>query len=647
MRMFPLLTIAFLALPVPLLAQDQPAPSALAAALKAVSQSDWDAAVVQAQPAGSIGQDLVQWYRLRAGQGTLAEYNAFLARHSDWPGLRLMRRKGEASISARTPSKDVLAYFSNHVPQTGHGVLELARAQEAVGQPGEAAADVVLAWRTFALTKSEHAAFLARYKNLLAPHHVARLDMLLWRGRFTDAGRVIPLVSDGWQALAKARIALRRSEGNVDTLIAAIPKDLQSNPGLAYERFYWRARKGHDADAVALLLERSTSAESLGEPKYWANRRRSLARQMMREGDGLTAYRVASSHHLAEGSDFADLEWLSGYLALRYLNDPKTALAHFQSFRVAVKSPISLGRAGYWEGRAYEAMKDTGSAQASYAFGAEYQTSFYGLLAAERAGLSMDTALTGTEVFPDWRQASFMSSSVLKTALLLYQAGETSLAKRFFLQVAEQLNRTELGQLADLALALQDPHIALMIAKQGARRGIVLPRAYYPLHGLLKEKLPVAPELALAIARRESEFNPVVESGVGAKGLMQLMPQTAKAVANSLELDFKVGQLLTDWRYNVRLGTAYLAELQEEFGKSPILISVGYNAGPHRARRWITAFGDPRSAGVDVVDWIEHIPFRETRNYVMRVAESLPVYRARLSGRTPPLNLSKELRNGG
>ena len=647
MRLFPILTIAVLAFSVPLQAQEQPASAAFAAALKAVSESDWDSALTRVRPAGSVGKDLVQWHRLRAGQGTLAEYAAFLARHSDWPGLPLMRKKGEAAISARTPDKDVIAYFNNHAPQTGHGVLELARAQESVGQSGEAAADVVWAWRTFALTKSEHAAFVARYKNLLAPHHVARLDMLLWRGRFSDAGRVIPLVSDGWQALAKARIALRRSKGNVDTLIAAIPKDLQSNPGLAYERFYWRARKGRSADAVALLLERSTSAESLGEPKYWANRRRSLARQMMREGDGVTAYRLASSHHLQEGSDFADLEWLSGYLALRYLNDPKTALAHFQSFRVAVKSPISLGRAGYWEGRAYEAMKDAGSAQASYAFGAEYQTSFYGLLAAERAGLSMDTALTGAEVFPDWRQASFMSSSVLKTALLLYQAGEKSLAKRFFLQVAEQLSRTELGQLADLALALQDPHIALMIAKQGARRGIVLPRAYYPLHDLLKEKLPVDPELVLAIARRESEFNPVVESGVGAKGLMQLMPQTAKAVAKSLELDFEVGQLLTDWHYNVRLGTAYLAELQEEFGKSPILISVGYNAGPHRARRWITAFGDPRSAGVDVVDWIEHIPFRETRNYVMRVAESLPVYRARLSGRTPPLSLSKELRQGG
>ena len=631
----------------PVTAQDRPAPAALAAAILAISDADWPEAQRRATAAGQLGKDIVEWHRLRAGNGPLADYRAFMDKHADWPGLILMHRKGEAQITSATPPKDVIAYFNDQTPDSGHGVLQLARAYTANEQTGDAAAGVVLAWRTFALTKSEHNAFLATYRDLLTPHHIARLDMLLWRGRFRDARRMYPLVSADWQALAEARIALRRMAGNVDTLIKAVPKALQPDPGLAYERFLWRAKKGFSAEAVELLLERSISAESLGEPERWANRRRQLARQMMRQGDGMTAYRIAASHHLGEGSNFADLEWLSGYLALRYLNDPVIALAHFQSFRVAVSSPISLGRAGYWEGRAYAAMGDAGSAQASYAFGAEYQTSFYGLLAAEQAGFSMDAALTGAETFPDWNTAEFMSSEVLQAALLLYKANQKALAKRFFLQVAERLERSELGQLADLALALNEPHIALMIAKQGARRGIVLPRAYYPLHDLAKEDLPVATELALAIARRESEFNPGVESGVGAKGLMQLMPRTAQSVADELELDFEVGRLLTDWRYNARLGSTYLARLQDEFGKSPVLISVGYNAGPSRARSWITAFGDPRSAEVDVVDWIEHIPFRETRNYVMRVAESLPVYRARLTGRTPPLNLIKELRNGG
>ena len=628
-------------------AQDPPAPVPLAGAFEAMAKADWDTARVRAKSGGQIGQDIVEWHRLRSGQGSFAEYNAFLDGHTDWPGLSVMHKRGEIAITDKTPAKDIIAYFQQQSPGTGYGAYKLGAAYGQMNQSGDAAASIVLAWRTFGLDKAGFKRFINSHDKLLAPHHTARLDMLLWRGRFTDARRMFPLVGKDWQALAKARIALRRKEGNVDTLIKAVPAALQSDPGLAYERFLWRAKKGRTADAVALLLERSVSAESLGKPEHWANRRRSLARQMMREGNGEVAYRLASSHHLVQGSDFADLEWLSGYLALRYLDDPKTALAHFQSFRVAVKSPISLGRAGYWEGRAYEAMNDAGSAQAAYAFGAEFQTSFYGLLAAENAGFSMDTALTGAETFSDWRGATFMSSSVLKAALLLLQADEAALAKRFFLQVAEPLGRTELGQLTDFVLSLNEPHIALMLAKQGARRGYILPRAYFPLHDLAKEELPVATELALAIARRESEFNPVVQSGVGAKGLMQLMPRTAKSVAKELKLDYEVGRLLTDWRYNARLGSAYLAQLQAEFGASPVLISVGYNAGPGRARSWIKAFGDPRTAKVDVVDWIEHIPFRETRNYVMRVAESLPVYRARLSGKTPPLSLSKELKQGG
>ncbi|PIE15058.1 MAG: hypothetical protein CSA68_08875 [Rhodobacterales bacterium] len=639
--LFPLLLWAGLAA-----GQEQQPRNALADAFAEISRGNWQNALQLVETENQVAKDIVQWHRLRAGVGSLGEYHAFITRNPDWPGLPLMHRKGEAKISADTPTADVIAYFENQRPRTGNGAFWLAAAYAAMGKNGDAAAEIVLAWRRLGLSQSEFTAYSTKYPELLAPHHTARLDMLLWRGRFTDAQRMFDLVGPDWQALAEARIALRRSAKNVDSLIAAVPEQLQSDPGLAYERFLWRLRKGRTESAIALLLAQSKSAQTLGEPLRWANQRRALARQMMRAGDGALAYRIASSHHLGEGSDYADLEWLSGYLALRYLQDPKAALAHFHSFRVAVKTPISLGRAAYWEGRAYEAMNDTESARASYAYGAEYQTSFYGLLAAERAGLPMDAALTGSETFPDWRKARFMSSSVLYAALILHQSGQSALSKRFFLQVAETLNRVELGQLADLAFFLDEPHLALMIAKQGAKRQLVLHRAYYPLHDLAREKLPVLPELALAIARRESEFNPLVQSGVGAKGLMQLMPKTAKSVAEDLGLDYDKARLLSDWHYNAQLGSRYLADLRNEFGPSPILISVGYNAGPSRVRSWVSRFGDPRSAGVDVVDWIEHIPFRETRNYVMRVSESLPIYRARLSGKTPPLSLSKELRTG-
>ncbi len=630
--------------PPPAAAQDARAVAAMGAAMGLIAQRDWPAARAEAAPAGPVAQAIVAWYRLRAGDGTWDEVRAFLARHPDWPGLALMRRKGEVLIPAGAPAAKVRAYFEGHPPQTGAGVLALARADEAAGDTGEALASVVLAWRSFSLARPERKAFLRRYGKLLAPHHAARLDMLLWRGLITQARAVAPLAGKDWAALAAARIALRQNASGVDALIKAVPAALRDDPGLAYERFRWRLRKGRTAEAATLILTRSASAEALGEPARWASGRRQLARSLMRDGQVKTAYEVARSHHLGSGGDFADLEWLSGYIALRYLDDPAAAIAHFKRFRGAVKSPISLGRAGYWLGRAQAAAGDKDAARAAYQLGARYQTSFYGQLAAEQINAPMDPALMGKEIYPDWRQADFLGSSVLKAALLFKAAGNQRLATRFFLQLGEGLDDTGRGQLADLALSLPDPHSALMIAKQAARRGVVLARAYYPLHPLARVPLPVAPELALSIARRESEFDQNAASGVGARGLMQLMPRTAKVMSKLLKVKYEADKLLGDWHYNARLGTAYLAHLQQELGPSPLLIAAAYNAGPGRVKAWMRKGGDPRAPDVDVVDWIEHIPYRETRNYVMRVAESLLVYRARLEGAPVPLRLLAELK---
>jgi soluble lytic murein transglycosylase len=255
----------------------------------------------------------------------------------------------------------------------------------------------------------------------------------------------------------------------------------------------------------------------------------------------------------------------------------------------------------------------------------------------------MDPALTGTTDYGDWRTSDFAQSSVLAAGLLLQKAGERSLAERFLTHLAESLDERGVGQLANLAFELEEPHIALMIAKRAADAGIVVPAAYYPVVDLGAARPGVPPELALAIARRESEFDPVVVSGVGARGLMQLMPATAEEMAGDLGLPYSASRLLSDPAYNATLGVAYLQELIDEFGGNFVLVAAAYNAGPSRPRRWVQDRGDPRSGQIDVIDWIEHVPFTETRNYIMRVMESLPVYRARLSGRTEPLRLSEEL----
>lgn len=621
-------------------------PKPLVSALSAARDGRWEDARKLAQRAGPPAGELVEWYKLRAGEGSVPDAIAFLEVHKDWPGLTRLRQKAETQLQ-NAPDSFALRLLEGHLPSTGIGVIAHAQALLNADRVGEAQTELVLAWRTLKFSADEQAELLALYGPLLADHHTARLDMLLWRGDTTGVERMLPLVDDAHRALAQARLALQDDKPGVDDLIGAVPPLLADDPGLAYDRFNWRIRKGLTEGAIELALERSKTPIGLGRPEAWAGWRRYLARSEMRDGRPRVAYALASSHGLTEGASYADLEWLSGYLALRYLGSPGLALDHFQRFRQAVGTPISQGRAGYWIGRALDALGDEASAQVSYAQAAAFQTSFYGLLSAERAGLTPDPALQGQGTFPNWRDAEFTKSSVFQAGMLLLNANELSQAVFFLTHLARDLDRTGLEQLGQMALDLDAPHLAVMIGKAAAARGIILTGPYYALHPLKNMSLPVPIEMALAIARRESEFNPNVVSGVGAQGLMQLMPATAAQVAGELELNHDNRRVLTDPTYNATLGSAYLASLAKRFGGNPVLVAAAYNAGPSRAERWSKERGDPRNPSVDIVDWIEHIPFRETRNYVMRTTESLPIYRARLGKKVHPIPFSQELKGSG
>ncbi|HGG06598.1 MAG TPA: lytic transglycosylase domain-containing protein [Aliiroseovarius sp.] len=618
--------------------------STLSEGLERMRAGEWDEALEAAGPENTIRRDIIEWHRLRASRGTFAETLAFLARRPNWPGLKLLRKRSEASIPADADPDIVRAFFARQAPQTGTGALRLAQALTAQGEHEQAKAQVVLAWFSTPMLESEEQAILAEYGDAVRPYHQARLDMLLWRGLTKDARQMLPRVDAAYQKLALARIGLRSNADGVNALIDAVPASLASDPGLAYERFLWRARKGRNQDAIDLLLTQSANDDTLGDPARWGSWRRTLARWSMREGKARQAYRIAAGHHIAEGSNRNDLEWLAGYIALRKLDDPATALKHFQAFRNGVDSPISLGRAGYWLGRAYEAMGQSAKAQEAYRFGARYQTSFYGQLAAEKAGVAMDPKLTGQEVYSGWEQARFWGDSNMVAGRLLQAAGERYLALRFTQQMSETLTRQENGQLLAWAEDVDAPYLQVKLAKYILKtQGLMFERPYFAVTKLGRARDGVPAELALSIARRESEFNPTVESGVGARGMMQLMPQTARDMAKQLGLDYSYDRLITDPVYNIKLGKEYLAYLYGEFGQNPIIIAAAYNAGPTRARRWISQNGHPGARTVDAVDWIEHIPFRETRNYVMRVTESLAAYRARLSGRISPLRLSRDI----
>lgn len=618
----------------------------LRAGLYEMRKGDWNEALRVSGPRGSVARDVIVWHWLREGFGSSGDVLVFLDRRPDWPGLAWLRRKSEPSFTGARPDR-ALKFYQDIPPQTAEGALNYAVALMAKGRQGDAEADIVTAWRTMPMGSGLQKDYLENFNKILKPHHTARLDRMLWDGHLVSAGQMLPLVSTDQRKLAEARIALQKRQPGVDGKVAAVPDSLANSPGLAFDRFVWRDKKELDDSAIDLMLQRSTGPEALGEPDKWAEGRRRLARLEMRQGSASRAYDIAANHHMTPemGYGYADLEWLAGFLALRKLNDPDTAVRHFQNFSTAVQSPISKGRGGYWLGRAYAAQGDAEKAYEAYASGADYQTSFYGLLAAEEIGRPFDTELSNPRRAPHWKEAAFANSSVLEAGLLLLRAGEDNLAERFLTHLVEELDTQQANQLGDLIIELKEPHLAVMIAKRAATKGVVLPAAYYPVHPVADMGLPMAKEMTLAIARRESEFDPVVISGAGARGLMQVMPATAKLVARELGIlsGHQTGRLTSDWKYNAKLGANYLSGLAADFNGNVVMMSAGYNAGPRRPISWMNRYGDPRAGEVDVVDWIETIPFSETRNYVMRVSESLPVYRARLGQPALPVPFSQEL----
>lgn len=611
-------------------------------ALDLAEQGEWQEALAAA-PAGPARM-VIAWQTLRDGEGQLGNYEDFLQHYSDWPGVPLLRKKGEVAVArSQTPAR-VIAYFGTNAPRSDLGAVSLVRALFAQGKSAQAAQVARQAWRDLSFSEEQQNEMLKLAPRTLASVHEARYDALLWDGKWSEAARMQHLVPQGLRAVAAARQALRRNQKGVDSFINAVPADYAANPGLAYDRFVWRMRRDRYDGALEVILEQSRDAESLGRPSAWAARRKSLAHRMMRDGHAIAAYNVAASHQLISGGSYADLEFLAGFIALRQIGDAERGLAHFQRLEAAVSTPISVSRALYWQGRAYEAAGQIEMARAAYEQAAQHQTAYYGLLASERLGLKLNEIFVQNAHPVTWQNALWTHSSVHRAALSLRSAGDMVLAKRFWLHLAESLDETGLAQMAAMAHDLGEPHLEVLIGKAAARRGLILDDAYFPVAELVPDNLAVSRAFALAIARRESEFHIEARSGANARGLMQLLPKTAKEMARKLKMEYQLGKLTEDPAYNVKLGSAYLAHLQKDFGTSIALLASGYNAGPSRARRWSKAHGDPRDPAVDVIDWVEMIPFEETRTYVMRVIEGVIIYRAKLRGTSRPVNVSAELR---
>ncbi|HUF86612.1 MAG TPA: lytic transglycosylase domain-containing protein [Thermohalobaculum sp.] len=472
-------------------------------------------------------------------------------------------------------------------------------------------------------------------------------DLVLWQKLRAGAGSMAELQvfagrRAGWpglEALARAMsgTTIGRGSGGLTGAAAA-----------NWQQFgqLWSAKR-YD-EAAQLLGQITGDRHKLGVPEIWASRREALARRMARLGRGALGYELARQHHLspADASDYAELEWLAGWIALRKLGEPRQAVTHFERFNQVVETPISLGRGGYWLGRAHEALGEAARAAEWYRAGARHQTAFYGQLAAAKHGVAGDADIAAAAL-PDWSKSPALRSDDVRAGVLLLYAGEEALAFWMFSELGKQMDGgAALGALAGLGLELGRPHFAVRIAKHAARKGLILYPAYYPVTELAGYASKVEPALAMAIARQETELNPRAISPAGARGLMQLMPGTAKKVAGQIGEAYSDDRLIEDWQYNARLGQSYLAEQIGRFGGSYMLAAAAYNAGPHRVDQWIGEFGDPRLPGVDLIDWMESIPFSETRNYVQRVMEGLYVYRTRLAGHAGPMSIAEDLMRG-
>jgi len=597
--------------------------------------------------ANPLAKKLLTWRRLRsAGSGAgFDEINTFITDNPDWPSRRRMRGNAEAHMSMGPA--ETFAWFGTRRPVSAIGGVKLGAALLASGETAKGAAAIRKAWIEGDFSRAQSRAVHRRYKHLLRPEdHRRRLDRLLWNGRHGAVRRMLYLVSPDWQKLATARSALRRRAGNVDYLVGRVPPGLRNHPGLIYERLRWRRRKNKD-NAIDMARDLPTG---LSHSKKWWTERSTLSRRALRKGHISAAYIIASHHGLqAGGAAYAEAEWLSGWIALRFLKDHDDALEHFKRMHASVKFPVSIARGAYWVGRALETADDADGAVTWYRKAAAHPLTYYGQLAFARLRPGKSLELPGVVTLPDAPLPAFDNHELVKVIEILGDLALHDFVRGFVNRLMELSDKPNWwARTAKLARLSGRPDLSIRIAKQAARNGTPLPREAFPvvrLPALPKRAKggPVERPLALAVIRQESAFRVTAKSHAGARGLMQLMPATAKVVSRKLKLRYVRSRLVTSPKYNMTLGQAYLAELLDTFNGSYPLTLAGYNAGPHRSKRWIKQHGDPRDADVDAVDWVEMIPFDETRNYVQRVLENVQIYRLGLAKTKVPLRLEKDL----
>ncbi len=617
--------------------------AAYRAAFAAVAAEKWgEARSLALKGKNPLPAKVIQWLDLtRPGPGrSFGELSQFLRDNPDWPGQDALRAQAERSMLTALPAETAIAWFGNRAPLTLEGAQRLAHALATQGDKAGAAAVARKGWvGQDARDEAAETLFLAEFAGLLrAEDNVARLDRLLWDNKHVAARRVMARVDSGHKALGEARLALRNAAGNADAAVGRVPQKLLNDPGLVFERARWR-RRNDQFETIPALFEQPLAG--IGRPEIMWREIDDAARRALNRGQAKTAYRLARNHGATEGTTFAEGEWLAGWIALRFLNDPQTAYTHFTWMYDKVGSAISKARGAYWAGRAAEAQKQSAQAQKWYSDAAGWTTTYYGQLAAHRLGQDGPLQFPAVPEPTKEQRAAFAKNELARVVQVLGLLGEAERTRTFLTRLIDlSASPAEHRMVVELAGTLGRDDLMVAAAKSARAAGTELVELLYPVRQIQGD----APEkaLVLAVIRQESAFDHTAVSSAGARGLMQLMPATGKGVAKKLGLGFSPAKL-NDPAYNITLGRSYLNSLLEDYGGSYVLSIAGYNAGPRRVSEFIGQNRDPRRKGVDVIDWVESIPLSETRNYVQRVLENVQVYRQRLGGTQLALSLEQDL----
>jgi len=600
-----------------------------------IKKGKWVAAIQQSKKVKDKEfKNLVTWLYLKepGNQATFNDYKNFINENSDYPRISRLKYMAEHKIILENTSpKTIINWFNGAEPLSGTGKIKLGEAFIKANDNTSGVDLIKSGWVNADLSSRDVKYYRKKFNKILTTQdHLKRADYLAWNNKYWDLKRMLRYLPKKKRLLYNARFILMTNSYGVDKAISDVPQELVNDLGLQYNRLKWRARRNRLEGSLE-ILRNFHGEETLIYPELWWKLRENITRDLIYAKKYKLAYEVSSNHHLKEGPEFADAEWISGWLALSFLGKSELAINHFENFYKNVGYPISLARGAFWLGLSYEKTNNLDKAKKFYKESAKFTNTYYGQLSFNKIYTGQDFKLSTEFKVADGYDKEFNKNKLIQHVKLLKEMDRTKFSKDILKHLATL--DTEKGSeilAAKLSTAVGRFDYAIQISKQASYEKRFINTYNYPVIEIPKEinkKQMPSQELILAIIRQESEFDARANSYVGAQGLMQIMPSTARLVAKNLKTTYSKNLLKSDPTYNIKLGTYYFNSLLEDYdGVFPFAIG-GYNAGPNRIKSWVRRYGDPNRGEINFIDWVELIRFKETRNYVQRVIENINVYK--------------------